>query len=282
MVSGVVQIGRAALGGATILLTAATAFAAEPACPPAPLPRLDLPVTRAAIAHGQPITIVALGSSSTEGAGASAPDRTYPARLEAYLHASLPGTSLTVLNKGIGGQTADAVLARVDVDVLAIHPTLVIWQVGTNEILRGMDPARFDALLDEGLGRLATTGGDIMLMDYQIAPRMPPEETRAVYGTIIAKEAKAHAVPLFSRAALMRTWLAADPTEAGMIGPDGLHQSDRGYGCLAVSLDSAIVTGLTPRIAAGAPGVTPVRAGPAQPVKAGGVPPVATVKTTLK
>ena len=57
----------------------------------------------------------------------------------------------------------------------------MIWQVGTNEALRGMDPARFDALLDEGLRRLAAAGSDVVLMDYQIAPRMPPEETRAVY-----------------------------------------------------------------------------------------------------
>ena len=99
-------------------------------------------------------------------------------------------------------------LARLDADVLAARPTLVIWQVGTNEALRGMDPAKFDALLDEGLRRLATIGGDVVLMDYQIAPRMPPEATREVYGAIIAREAKAHSVSLFSRASLMRSWQA--------------------------------------------------------------------------
>jgi acyl-CoA thioesterase-1 len=244
MVATVIQIGRVVL----MLLVGGSAFASEAPCPAALPMHLNLPVTRAAIAHGQPITIVALGSSSTAGTGASAPDRTYPARLEAMLHASWPAESVSTLNRGIGGQTLDAVLPRIETDVIAAKPTLVIWQVGTNEAMRGMDPARFEALLDEGLRRLATIGSDVVLMDYQIAPRMPPEPAREVYGAIIAKEAQAHSVPLFSRAALMRAWQAVDPTASDMIGPDGLHHSDRGYACLAESLDSAIVSAAAPRL----------------------------------
>lgn len=240
---------RIALCGTVLLLMAADAFAADAPCPAASLVRLDLPVTRAAVARGQAITVVALGSSSTEGAGASAPDRTYPARLEAMLRANWPDAGVTVLNRGIGGQTIDAVLPRIDPDVAAAKPALVIWQVGTNEAMRGMDPARFDSMLDEGLRRLTAIGSDVVLMDYQVAPRMPPEDKRDVYGAIIAKEARAHAVPLFSRAALMRSWQAVDPTAADMIGPDGLHHSDRGYACLAASLDSSIMAGSTSGIA---------------------------------
>jgi lysophospholipase L1-like esterase len=241
---------RAAFGGFALLLLTANAFAAEPACPPGLPMHLNLPVTRAAIARDLPITVVALGSSSTEGAGASAPDRTYPARLQTLLGASWPDLNVTVLNRGIGGQLVDSVLPRIDADVVVAHPTLVIWQVGTNEALRAMDPGQFDSMVDEGLRRLATVGSDIVLMDYQIAPHMPPEAQRDVYRDIIAKEAKAHGVPLFSRAALMQAWAAADPTATDMIGADGLHHSDRGYACLAASLDLAIVSGAAPKVAA--------------------------------
>jgi acyl-CoA thioesterase I len=241
---------RAALGFATIFLMATGALAAEPLCPTDLPMRLALPATTAAIAHDRPVSIIALGSSSTEGAGASAPDRTYPARLAAQIRVSLPEAHVTVANRGVGGQLADAVLARLDTDVLAVRPTLVIWQVGTNEALRGMDPAQFDALLDEGLRRIAAVGSDIVLMDYQLAPRMPPEDKAGVYDEIIGKEARAHGVSLFSRTALMRSWQAADPNANDMIGPDGLHHSDRGYACLAASLDSAIVAAVTPPVAA--------------------------------
>jgi hypothetical protein len=51
----------------------------------------------------QPITIVAVGSSSTEGAGASSKTANYPTRLEAKLRKRFPGHPITVLSRGIGG-----------------------------------------------------------------------------------------------------------------------------------------------------------------------------------
>lgn len=225
-------------------------FAAETPCPAASHAMLDLPAMRTALSHDQDVTIVALGSSSTEGAGASSLDRTYPARLEARLRATWPDIGVTVLNRGVGGQTVEAVVPRIPTDVIATHPTLVIWQIGTNEAMRALDPARFEALLDEGLRMLAPLGADIVLMDYQLALRMPPDDVTAVYGDVIARQAKLHGVPLFSRAALMRDWRVADPTANDMIGPDGLHHTDRGYACVAAALGSAIVAGSGPKIAA--------------------------------
>ena len=63
---------------------------------------------RERIAQGKPLKIVAIGSSSTSGAGASSSAATYPSRLEAELKAQLPGLPITVLNKGIGGEEAPA------------------------------------------------------------------------------------------------------------------------------------------------------------------------------
>ena len=219
------------------------ARAAEIACPPAAPRHLELPATRAAFSSGRAIAIVAFGSSSTEGAGASAPDRSYPARLAAILRARWPGADLTLLNRGAGGQTIEAMLARLDRDVLAVRPALVIWQAGANDALRGLDPARFGALLDEGVRRITATGGDLVLMDNQIAPRLPVTERLAVYGGVLAHEAALRSVSLFSRTALMQEWrAAAAPGEETMIGRDGLHHTDLGYACLAESLGAAIVT----------------------------------------
>ena len=220
---------------------AENARAAAPACPSAAPRHLALPATRAALSEGKHVVIVAFGSSSTEGAGASGPDRAYPARLEAWLRARWPGAAVTLLNRGRGGQTIDAMLERLDTDVLAGRPTLVIWQAGANEAIRGADPARFGALLDEGVRRIVAAGGDVVLMDNQIAPKLPVWESQGVYGAILAGEATARSVSLFSRTALMREWTAAQPPAEGMIGADGLHHTDRGYACLAASLGAAIV-----------------------------------------
>jgi acyl-CoA thioesterase-1 len=224
------------------LAAAGGARAADPPCPPASPRHLDLPATSAALAAGKPVTIVAFGSSSTEGTGATAPDRTYPARLEALLRAKWPGTTTAVLNRGMGGQTADAMLARLDADVLVAAPVLVIWQAGANEVLRHTDPALFSARLNEGVRRIAAAGADVVLMDNQVSPAMQAVEDQAAYGAIIAQEAKGRAVSLFSRTALMREWLLAGGSADGMIGRDGIHHTDRGYACLAESLAGAIVT----------------------------------------
>ncbi len=232
---------HSALLGVFSLLLAGTAFAVEPPCPLVPARHLHLTATQAAISRDRAIEIVAFGSSSTEGTGASLPDRTYPARLEAFLRTRWPGVAVTVRNRGIGGQTVEGMADRLENDVLAARPALVIWQVGTNESLRETDPDRFAALLDDGLKRMTAAGSDVILMDYQLAPKMPPEEKREVYGKIIAREASVRSVSLFSRASLMREWNATNPAENPMIGPDGLHHSERGYACLAAALGDAIV-----------------------------------------
>jgi len=231
---------RALLCGMTAMVASGGAFAAGPTCPVVPATHIVLQTTRETLSHTQPITVIALGSSSTEGAGASAPDRAYPARLAVELHQAWPDAAVHVVNKGIGGQMVDAVLGRIDADVLAQNPTLVIWQVGTNEVLLGMDEARFAAQLDEGVQRILASGADLVLMDNQIAPRESPERL-AVVDAIIAREAETRHVPLFSRSALMRSWQAEDPPVTGMIGPDGLHHTDRGYACVAEALGEAII-----------------------------------------
>src|SRR5579862_2611084 len=92
------------------LLWPSLAPAAEtPACRENPkLARLSAPLAhmRRLIALGRPITIAALGSSSTAGAGASSPQASYPAQLEAELRKRFPGIAITVVNRGVNGEEA--------------------------------------------------------------------------------------------------------------------------------------------------------------------------------
>jgi acyl-CoA thioesterase-1 len=75
------------------------------------------------------VNIVAIGSSSTEGDGASSPAASYPSRLGIALAARFPTPKINVLNLGVGGQEAPDEAARFKRDVLANRPALVIWQV---------------------------------------------------------------------------------------------------------------------------------------------------------
>ena len=96
-------------------------FPAHPACAaPAHLTRLAYPLEQTAkrVAARGPITIVAIGSSSTAGAGASSVAMNYPSRLAVELNRLLPHLSITVLNRGVNGQEISQMLARQPEDVI--------------------------------------------------------------------------------------------------------------------------------------------------------------------
>src|SRR5712691_2819425 len=105
----------------------------ECAAPPG-FASLSAPLSHVArrLARHKAVTIVAIGSSSTAGVGASTAEASYPSRLEAALRARFPGAQITILNRGVSGEDAREMLARMDYDVRDLHPDLVLWQVGTN------------------------------------------------------------------------------------------------------------------------------------------------------
>ena len=190
---------------------------------------------------GEPLTIVALGSSSTEGAGASSARASYPARLQALLRAALPGVELRVINAGRSGETTADMLARLESDVLAHDPDLVIWQAGANEVLLGRDPSAFLGQMRQGLRRLRVAGVEVVLMDNQRSPRIMGAPARLAFDAAMQTLAREERVPLFARSRLMQRWDAAGLAPAAVLAGDGLHHNDRGYECLAEALAAALV-----------------------------------------
>ena len=210
---------------------------------PADLARLDRALNRVTqrLTAGLPITIVAVGSSSTAGAGASSPNHSYPSRLAVELQQLFPGHPITVINRGVNGEEASDMLARLDQSVLAEKPDLVLWQIGTNAVLRDYDLQPLRATIHEGLVRLKASGADVVLIDPQFAPRVIAKAEIEGTVNLISTLAKQDNVDLFRRFALMRNWREASgiPFET-FVSPDNLHMNDWGYACVAKILASAI------------------------------------------
>jgi lysophospholipase L1-like esterase len=226
--------------------------------------RIEQPLARIAfrLAGGLPIRVVAIGSSSTFGAGASSAAGSYPSRLEVELGRHFPGHDFTVLNRGVNGEEAPDMLARFETAVIAEKPDLVLWQVGTNSLLRDrpLDPRA--TVLHEGLARLKATRADVVLIDPQFAPRVIAK-AGAVDATValLAAVAKEEKVGLFRRFATMRRWHEVDglPFET-FVSPDGLHMNDWSYSCFAKGLGVAIAEAATrPTATASAPRPTPAQ-----------------------
>jgi acyl-CoA thioesterase I len=237
-------VGCASLGLGLAPMPAAAQTAASAACTaPAHATRLDQPLRRVGqrVAAKQPITIVAIGSSSTSGAGASSSAASYPSRLEVELRDRFPHLDIKVLNRGIGGEEAADMLARFDKAVLAEQPDLVVWQVGTNAVIRHHRIRPVGPLLVDGLERLKESGADVVLMDPQYAPKVVAEPNAARMVELIEAAAKAENVSVFHRFEIMRHWREARqiPFET-FTSPDGLHMNDWAYACVAKLLAGAI------------------------------------------
>ncbi len=222
---------RIALGGVirTLLLVVAVLApaAASRADPP------ELPRCAARLAAGRPLLVIAFGSSSTEGIGASDPAHAYPQRLQRLLAARLP-VPVTVRNEGIGGQDADQMLPRLLHQVIPQHPTLVIWQTGSNDPLRHVPVHRFVAETRAGLEALRQAGIDTMLMGPQVSRVLHKAGGSLAYREALHRLGREFGVPVIHRYELMRRWLAAGGAPASrLMAPDGLHMGNGGYAALA-------------------------------------------------
>ena len=190
---------------------------------------------------GQPIIIVAIGSSSTAGAGASSPAASYPSRLQAELRERFKNDQITVLNRGVGGEEIGDMLKRFDQAVVANKPDLVVWQLGTNSVLRNHPVTDHGAAIRAGLAKIRATGADVVLIDPQFAPKVISKPDAAQMVALIAMTAKQEDVDLFRRFAVMQRWYSKDHMKfETFVSPDGLHMNDWSYGCLAKELGFAI------------------------------------------
>lgn len=228
---------------AVLLISPASAQSAVESClavgqgfaPAAPLPR-----TAAALRAGGPLTIVAMGSSSTLGLWQSDPARTYPGMLQAELQQLRPGLRLTVINSGRNADTIAGNIARFERDVLAHQPDLVIWQVGTNDMTWLQSSDSLTGRIVEGLGMLKANGAEVILMDQQYAPVILASQY-AKMQTAITDAARQANVPLFSRFELMRRTVEGGLPMTALTAWDGLHNSADGYECIGRALARAIV-----------------------------------------
>jgi len=217
---------------AAIFLLPAAARADAPACQASDdVLRLAAPLSHLSqkLSGGEPITIVAIGSSSTQGAGASSPAASYPSRLEAELKTHFPRNRITVINRGVGGEEVPA------------RPDLVLWQLGTNSVIRGHSSVGHGDMIRTGLKKIRATGADIVLIDPQYAPKVIAKPEAGKMVELIAATAKAENVDLFRRFAVMKRWYDADHMSFdSFVSPDGLHMNDWSYACMAKVLGLAI------------------------------------------
>jgi len=203
----------------------------------------SLPQVAKKLAAGEPVVIIAFGSSSTQGFGSTATEYTYPNRLAAQLRRHYPTADITVLNRGKGGEDASEMMRRLQTEVIDMKPDLVIWQVGTNAVLRNLDVAETAKLVEDGVARIQAAGANVVLVDPQYSPRVNERaENAGKMIKVLSRIAELRHVGIFPRFEVMRDWHEKQsiPIDTFVI-PDGLHMNDWGYACFAQLLGDDII-----------------------------------------
>src|SRR4029453_12061456 len=148
-----------------------------------------------------------LGGASTLGQAAGSPALAWPARLAVALTSRFPAAHVTVDNRAVARQTTQEMPARLDRDVIALKQTLVIWERGTTDAVRGTEIDELGQTIQDGIDRLRASGAEVVLMDMQFS-----RHTHAVinfdrYESVLREVTDANDVPLFRRHDIMHYWV---------------------------------------------------------------------------
>ena len=230
------------------LLAAAPARAddAAPACdvPPYLLTTESaLPKVADALKTGHPLDILVVGSRSST---INTSDGTaYPGRLQAVLREKLPSVAVNVSVELQVKKTAEEVAAGLVKLVEGKRPTLVIWQTGTYDAMRSIDPDDFRGAVDEGVAALQNAGTDVILMNLQYSPRTETMISAPPYLDNMRVVAQQHDVPLFDRFAIMRHWHDAGDFDL-FSASHGLELAKRVHDCLGRALSKFVIDAAHP------------------------------------
>jgi lysophospholipase L1-like esterase len=166
--------------------------------------------TAKALTGGQEVVIAVLGGASTVGLAAGGPGLAWPTRLSSVLAGRFPSARIKVVNLAVARQTAKAAVERLVRDVLLLKPTLVIWETGTMEAVRGIDVDEFRETVQAGINELRAAGTEVVLMNMQFSRETDAMIDFGPYLIAMRELAEANDVPLFRRRGIMRHWAESD------------------------------------------------------------------------
>jgi hypothetical protein len=188
--------------------------------------------------HRLDITVVGSGSSAL--AGPDGARFAYPTQLEQALRERLPGVEVRVTAHVPSRQTTADMALAMPKFLAEDHPALVVWQAGTVDALRGIEPEEFRNSLDQGLDAIAAAGADAIMMNMQYSPRTESMLSVAPFADVMRWVAEQRGVLLFDRLAIMHYW-SDEGTFDLYAATTGYAMARRVHECIGRALASQIV-----------------------------------------
>jgi len=258
---GMARKAAGGLGGRVFLAFAVLAGAssgAEEAAGPAIAPPLSascdvpavdiaapasLPYVAAVLQKRQTVRILAIGSSSTAGVGATSNGKSYPSQLEQILEHALKGVDVEIVNRGVAGEVAETAAERIRSDVVVTRPDLVLWQLGTNDALARVPPEDFEATVRSTIRWLKDNRIDVVLVGLQYTTRFARDANYSAIRDSLQRIAAEENILYVRRYDAMR-FIAQAHANLDLMSRDNFHLSDLGYQCMAEHVAHAVIVSI--------------------------------------
>jgi hypothetical protein len=190
--------------------------------------------------HSLDILVIGSRSSAISPTANSSEAAAYPGRLQVALKQKLPGVAVNLSVELQTKKTAEEVVADLPKLLEGKKPTLIIWQTGTVDAVRAVDPDDFRAAVDEGVVALREAGADVILMNPQYSPRTETMISVPPYLDNMRVAAQQHEVPLFDRFAIMRHWAESGDFDL-FSAYHGVELAKRVHNCIGLALSQFVI-----------------------------------------
>src|SRR5258705_1472063 len=192
------------------------------------------------VATQKRLLIAVVGTGSSALAGPDGPPTAYPARLEAVLGQRLSGVTVKVVTLLRTRLTAEDLAKGMDKLVADEKPNLVVWQTGTIDAIRRLDPDAFKSALEDGVERLHRGGADVILMNMQYSPRTETMISVTPYADVMRVVAQHFDTPLFDRLGIMRHWSETGAFDLYAVGSDNVI-AQRVHFCIGRTITALVI-----------------------------------------
>jgi lysophospholipase L1-like esterase len=193
-----------------------------------------------AVEEHKKLNILVLGSGSSVLPGPDGSNRSYPGRLEQLLQKRFPAVEIKVAAVAKPRLTAADMTENLEKVLLDRKPDLVVWQTGTVDAMRGVDPESFRTSLDEGVDQILESGADVILMNMQYSPRTETMISLANYADIMRVVARDKGAALFDRREIMRHWNDNGNFDLNLATKD-VTTAYKVHDCLGQALSSLVI-----------------------------------------
>ena len=178
--------------------------------------------------NGEKVTVGVIGGSITQGSSATNPDNCYASLFRKWWEEKFPSAEINFINAGIGGTTSYLGVHRVDEQLLAHNPDVVIVEFSVNDTDKTMNKYSYDSLVRKILSH--ETNPAVMLLFTTQENGTSLQDTHKEIGA-------AYDLPMISYREVVYQEVAADTLDWKAISPDDIHPNDAGHGIIGQLLD---------------------------------------------